>query len=514
MVYCARPSKSCHGCRQRRIKCDLRVPACTQCKRAGMKCAGYRDQLSLLFRDENARTKHRSATAKDRSRQAEIHRNRVKQDQYILRVTAGPSMSIEEGGLSFFLNRFTTVTQWSLAGQSSIDGTIHPFIRSLISTEPSRDALISVGLAALSNVTGDKACLRLALQKYVNGIMHVRKALEEPAKADLDDTLKLAAMLTLFEISELIKDQLVRNDSGHINSWNIHANGVLALFRRLNSNRMPGTPHNMADLQSYAFFILRYFISGGEIPHEVLEWSAPEYSSPMLNNAAALISILVHFVRFDDALKKAAFNVDAEEAVRQALIIDTKLKDWQASLSSDYWSYVIQESSEYSGVYQGKYHIYQNVWASRMLNHYRWSRIRVNELLYWYISKLAVPTTSQITQQQTSLITISRMATEICISVPNHSRFLGVRFGSLANDQAESPPLNGVFVLLFPLIIAGSAIGVSDELHEWVVKILGMIGSTMGIGHAAESISVVQSVREAKKRADPWNASIILPKHS
>jgi hypothetical protein len=269
----------------------------------------------------------------------------------------------------------------------------------------------------------------------------------------------------------------------------------------------------MADLQSYAFFTLKYFTTGGEIPREILEWSAPDYTSPILNTAAALISILVRFARFNAALKDAAFNVDPEEAVRQVLIIDTELNDWQASLSSDYWSYVTRKSSELSGVYQGKYHVYQNVWASRTLNHYRWSRIRVNELLYLYISKLANPTASQLTQQQTSLSTISHMATEICISVPNHSRLLGDGFSSLTNREADIPPLNGVFVLLFPLVIAGSAIGVPDELHDWVVKILGMIGSTMGIGHAAESITVVRKIREAKKRGDheSWNATIILP---
>jgi hypothetical protein len=165
-----------------------------------MECSGYRDQMSLLFRDENARTQHRSATAKDRSSQAEAHQNRVKHDQFILRVISGPSMSIEESGLSFFLNRFTTAPQWTFGGQSSVGVTIHPLIRHVVSRQPSRDALVSVGLAALSNVTGDKAYLRLALQKYVNGISLVRKALEEPTKTGLDDTIKLAAMLTLFEV--------------------------------------------------------------------------------------------------------------------------------------------------------------------------------------------------------------------------------------------------------------------------------------------------------------------------
>ncbi|KAH8698588.1 hypothetical protein BGW36DRAFT_148652 [Talaromyces proteolyticus] len=506
MVYCARPSKNCLGCRQRRIKCDLRVPACTQCKRASMKCAGYRDQLALLFRDENARTQHRSVTAKDRSRQAETCWNKIQVDR--LSLAATPSKSLDEGGLSFFLDRFTTAPQWSSIDQSSMSVTVHPFIKSIVAKEQTRDALISVGLAALSNVTGDKACLKVALQKYVNGIKHVREALEEPTKTDLDDTLKLAVILALFE--------LVSTSPGHLNSWNIHTNGALALFRHLHHGRMPVKPRNMADLQSYTFFILKYFTSGGDIPSEILDWSPPNYSSQILNTAAALISILVRFVRYSAVLQDPTFNMNTEEAVRAAFLIDTALNDWEASLfSDDSWSYVTQESSELFGVYQGKCHVYKNIWASRILNHYRWARIRVNELLYLYTSKLTNPTASQLVHQQTALSTISRMATDICISVPNHCRLMGFGFGSLASREADVPPLNGVFILVFPLIIAGSAIGVSDELHEWIVKTLGMIGSTMGIGHAAESISVVKTIREVKKRQDvvSWNAALIFPMH-
>jgi hypothetical protein len=34
-------------------QCDRKTPECTQCTRVGKKCPGYRDQLSLMFRDES-----------------------------------------------------------------------------------------------------------------------------------------------------------------------------------------------------------------------------------------------------------------------------------------------------------------------------------------------------------------------------------------------------------------------------------------------------------------------------
>lgn len=53
MVYCGKPSKGCGQCRTRKIRCDQAQPACSQCIRAKRECPGYRDQLSLMFRDES-----------------------------------------------------------------------------------------------------------------------------------------------------------------------------------------------------------------------------------------------------------------------------------------------------------------------------------------------------------------------------------------------------------------------------------------------------------------------------
>lgn len=163
--------------------------------RASMNCVGYRDQLSLLFRDENARTEQRSIAAKDRSRGSKAIQSIFEVNQ--LSLVIGPSMPIDERGLDFFLDRFTTI-----GGQSPAVKKVHPFIESIISTTATREALISVGLAALSNVTGNKTYLAVALQKYVTGINIVRRAMSQPLKKDLGDIIKLALVLTLFEVRQ------------------------------------------------------------------------------------------------------------------------------------------------------------------------------------------------------------------------------------------------------------------------------------------------------------------------
>lgn len=263
----------------------------------------------------------------------------------------------------------------------------------------------------------------------------------------------------------------------------------------------------MALLQSYLFLIkLRYINSDVEIPIEVMNWSPPNYSSPILNATSALICIHVHFMQLLDTMRDTAFNIDAEEVVQAALLIDTELNDWEAGLPGETWSFDIKESNQVHDLYQGKYHVYRSIWASRVLNHYRWARILINEVIILSISKLATSSSySQFKQQ--ALATISRITTDICVSAPSFFRLLGSGLGSSASGEDDPPPIDGVFLLLFSLIIAGSAIGISDELHDWIVKIMGIIASSMGIRHAAQSISIVKLLRQAKQSENSKKSS-------
>lgn len=67
------------------------------------------------------------------------------------------------------------------------------------------------------------------------------------------------------------------------------------------------------------------------------------------------------------------------------------------------------------------------------------------------------------------------MATDICCSVSSH-----FRRHNTVNFRRKVPPISAVFLLLFPLAVAAGAVGVSEELHNWAIKVLLIIGNTMG----------------------------------
>ncbi|KAL4970357.1 Zn(II)2Cys6 transcription factor [Aspergillus stella-maris] len=62
MVFCGKPSKGCGECRSRKIRCDQGLPSCSQCAKGNRPCPGYRDELSLMFRDESQQVVRKAKT--------------------------------------------------------------------------------------------------------------------------------------------------------------------------------------------------------------------------------------------------------------------------------------------------------------------------------------------------------------------------------------------------------------------------------------------------------------------
>ncbi|TAQ89379.1 hypothetical protein B7494_g2269 [Chlorociboria aeruginascens] len=56
----SRASRGCLRCRERRVKCDEARPSCKRCVRREELCVGYRDESTLLFRDETEKAARRA----------------------------------------------------------------------------------------------------------------------------------------------------------------------------------------------------------------------------------------------------------------------------------------------------------------------------------------------------------------------------------------------------------------------------------------------------------------------
>lgn len=283
-----------------------------------------------------------------------------------------------------------------------------------------------------------------------------------------------------------------------IDSWTVHFDGAAALIKQTSFGQALKASAARPQLQFYFVSIIKYFVTQREVPQELLNWSPDSISSLRSDELPAvdLIDILARFMKLHSSVHRQ-LHPDPGLAVESALLFDTELENWERNLP-DKWKFVVRESSDTHNSFNGKYMVYNDdVWAARDLNHFFWGRLIVNEMILRHLSRLRTPTSNDPRQQ--ALETISRMGTGICAGAASQ---MGLFVGLLSPPGAMSrlPPLNGVFMLLFPLTIAGSAGGVPDEVHEWVIQRLQKIGRTMGIQRALELIPKLQQLRRFNRQ--------------
>jgi hypothetical protein len=250
MVFCGKPSKGCKHCRIRRIKvrsytplsprhfastlipyglkCDQIDPACSQCLRAGKECPGYRDQLSLLFRDESEKVvrkakvprgtpEHRKSSTgqtqlkngPDRSASTSppssatppsgSSRALVALNPSLQRRSLSPTQFGLDDGVVFFFDNYVTLNSNYPSG--NINMPKRPVMQSMFANHAFYNAVSSVGYAGLSNVTKNPGLMLVARKKYATSLRDITRALKDTSTADLDTAFKSVMLLAAFEVS-------------------------------------------------------------------------------------------------------------------------------------------------------------------------------------------------------------------------------------------------------------------------------------------------------------------------
>lgn len=287
-----------------------------------------------------------------------------------------------------------------------------------------------------------------------------------------------------------------------LDSWIVHLDGAAALLKQSAFRLSLKNLDHRAHLQFYFVSIVRYF-SKRVVSPDLLNWSPDLVPSapPEILPGVDLVDIMVRFTKFDAYVHHQ--KPDARAVVDSALLFEDELREWETNLPVD-WSFTVKESNTYEYTFRGQYHVYKDMWVARIFNHYRWARLLANERIVSQISKMTQPTANDVIQRQRALHTIACMAIEICAGAASQE---AISAQGVAEDPSHIPLLNGTFMLLFPLGIAGGAAGSPDEVHDWVVGALERIGSTMGIRRAFEMIPhLKKSVGKWKLDQKLWNS--------
>ncbi len=235
MVFCGKPSKGCSNCRIRRIKvtptlrqhfcylrltvfqCDQIDPACSQCLRASKVCPGYRDQLSLLFRDESKKVLRKASVPKSTAEYRKSSRGQahstgnsdcsaatcptsqalVAPPPTVPRRSLSPEY-LDEGIIFFFTQYVTLKSNFPTGKFDLLDS---PILATLLVNDSVNNAVSSVGYAGLSNVTNNPEHMVIARKKYATSLRNMTLALKDTANADLDAAFKSVILLAAFEVS-------------------------------------------------------------------------------------------------------------------------------------------------------------------------------------------------------------------------------------------------------------------------------------------------------------------------
>ena len=188
---------------------------------------GYRDQLSLRFRDENEKVVRKakviiSASPEYRKPSAGQTKSTKNIDSSasaapILSVTAPstnsqalvvptptpltrplPSQCLDEGVIFFFDHYMTINANYPSWEFNLPRSDAWPLI---FANHAFNDAVSAVGYAGLANVTKNPAYNVVARRKYAASLQNITLALKDTSKVDLDATFKSVILLVAFEVS-------------------------------------------------------------------------------------------------------------------------------------------------------------------------------------------------------------------------------------------------------------------------------------------------------------------------
>ena len=182
------------------------------------------------------------------------------------------------------------------------------------------------------------------------------------------------------------------------------------------------------------------------------------------------------------------------QLLHQGISMDVELQSWSDSISEPYRYKELsianaprQPTSNLLPMQPSNVHVYHDIWAASLWNHYRFARIRLLEILVDCESRLDFIENLEMRLQESSISlknwneAIIKMVDDICASVPFLMGDIDVQ-GNL-NGGSGGIALGGYY-LLWPLHVASSARTIGADQKAWIKGRLRHLGTVMGINQA------------------------------
>ncbi|KAK5800562.1 hypothetical protein VI817_002774 [Penicillium citrinum] len=323
-------SKGCQTCIQRRVKCDLLRPECTQCQRYGVDCPGY--TRSHKFMDEGEKLHQRFG--KKRNRTKTLPSTSI--DERIVPSLTARSMDKQQPVIfgSFVLSAFT---RWFGLNKYRVHVPWTQYVAQNIGQSPAFDAAVyCVNSMHMGHVHTDTKLQRSSREVYSKALRLFGTRICDPSAMKSAESVSITIVLSLFEAYSRT----------NTDSWARHAAGTALLM----AHRGPAAHLTGFDRCLYlsfrSFLVAEAFVNGTECIFARPEWQAhidqirrEDMASPRVDEAIALFidiqdRIFMEVSKIPGLVVQARRLYTASDPPKEARRIATQVQYSSQSLES------------------------------------------------------------------------------------------------------------------------------------------------------------------------------------
>ncbi|KAI0393599.1 hypothetical protein F5Y17DRAFT_466779 [Xylariaceae sp. FL0594] len=563
MVYCGKASQGCQSCRTRRIKCDKKEPECSQCIRVGKRCPGYRDQLSLMFRDESSKVIQKAHAqwggTPGSPTDSEQGTSALSEGSPVSASSASPSSSsssslsglrhaspaarsppagmpqsqelaskiprkvelnLDQRGLKFYMERYLF---------NHPDAPTTPELIDLYfgNVSAMQNVMIAVGLAGMSNLLGNKSMNLVARSKYVTALKQTGQLITNASlnPTSIEKPLRSIVALALFE---LVQGKGSKDTAG---SAITHIHGAIALLRSvLPVANVPGGGARAAIQLMFSMFIPAQmtatplptgFYECLKICKQLLEHNPEACVVDLAFTIARLLHLLLYSEQHTIFIDRRPETADL---IQRFLELESVFDRAEKSLQASYPFVEQQEpladpqkgplgAALTSALFRGKWHAYSDIWGARIWNHFRWASLLFGEsvinlaLKYPLSSARLFPPPRKVR----CYATIERIAEDMLISTPSHWHHPSLDDATAKKYEAPGQGgagAAGLPTLLWHLKVAGCAPNVPPDVWEWSYNVLQVVWKSMGMQHALSVAEAMEDHRRKESSKSVTNESL------
>ncbi|KAL3418076.1 hypothetical protein PVAG01_09791 [Phlyctema vagabunda] len=563
MVYCGKPSKGCERCRKRKIRCSQQPEGCSQCMRAKQICPGYRAQVDVMFRNESDNVIRK---AKVRAEKTKFKVARSSGDESssstpeweddsssttsLEVISRQPSRvgspisytmvpSIDDLATAYFVTHYVI--------NFEEDGPVKGHLDHLTSLQKAHgieDNLLAsmkaVGLAGFAHDYKAHSLMVNARQQYIKAIQLTNAALRHPREVKKDSVLMSIMILGIFET-------VTGCNQKSIQAWQDHIHGAAAVVKLRGRDQLLTPAGRRLFIQTTSSLILSCIQRQMPVPKHITDLAEQAGVAAGIQGDAAwkVLTTMIDFAQFRSDLKTQKLT-DTMTIFKKAMEIDGAFLSICKSPPKGWEFQTIYTDKDPDIIFNGYYHIYYDVWVAQNWNSIRTVRILLNEKMREILLDgfRAVPpqfTSLEHTAQfQLSTDTIYILQAEILASVPQHLGYISTvekprlafdptrsinppsiekafstlqHVWSAGNEETSSRQNNnphslpairasaGIF-LMWPLWFAGIIDVATEEVRDFVIRNLKLIGTKMGVQQA----NMLADLVKGRQEIEVWSA--------